>query len=250
MTQTVLAYLDASDINAVWDLHCDQMNAFGFDRMIYGMTRFRSGMSVGAPEDFLILTNHAQPYAEALFQNARYLRGPMAQWALTHVGCQSWRYAQDRARAGLLTPGERELMELNASMGVVAGYTISFECPSDRQAAAISLVARAGLSQDEVDAIWDQHGIEIQMLNKLLHLKCGTLPHETSRPLTRRQKEVLDWIGDGKSVADVGVLLGVSPATVEKHLRLARAALQAETTAQAILKHAFQNQVFVDETIH
>ena len=38
--------------------------------------------------------------------------------------------------------------------------------------------------------------------------------------------------------------MGLTPATVEKHLRLARQALSVETTAQAVLKAAFQNQIF------
>ncbi|MFT7105919.1 MAG: LuxR family transcriptional regulator [Yoonia sp.] len=33
-------------------------------------------------------------------------------------------------------------------------------------------------------------------------------------------------------------------ATIEKHLRLAREALDVETTAQAVLKGAFNNQMF------
>ena len=39
-------------------------------------------------------------------------------------------------------------------------------------------------------------------------------------------------------------LMGLTPATVEKHLRLAREALDVETTAQAVLKAAFYNQMF------
>lgn len=44
---------------------------------------------------------------------------------------------------------------------------------------------------------------------------------------------------------DIALLLGLTPATAEKHLRLARAALNVETTAQAVLKAAFQNQIFI-----
>ena len=43
----------------------------------------------------------------------------------------------------------------------------------------------------------------------------------------------------------IGTLMGLTPATVEKHLRLARQALSVETTAQAVLKAAYQNQIFV-----
>jgi LuxR family transcriptional regulator len=38
--------------------------------------------------------------------------------------------------------------------------------------------------------------------------------------------------------------MGLTAATVEKHLRLAREALDVETTAQAVLKAAFYNQMF------
>ena len=41
------------------------------------------------------------------------------------------------------------------------------------------------------------------------------------------------------------MLMGLTSATVEKHLRLAREALGVETTAQAVLKAAFANQMFV-----
>jgi LuxR family transcriptional regulator len=37
----------------------------------------------------------------------------------------------------------------------------------------------------------------------------------------------------------------ISPAMVEKHLRLAREALSVETTAQAVAKASFLNQIFV-----
>ncbi|MGV6839037.1 MAG: LuxR family transcriptional regulator [Planktomarina sp.] len=237
--------IDAQSINDVWSIHTKAMKEYGFDRLLYGMTRYRQGNSVGTPSDFLVLTNHSRTYAEALFQNARYLRGPMAKWALDNTGTQSWSMAHARAARGELSKDEMELMALNAANGVTAGYTISFSGPSDRFAAAISLVAEPGLSQADVDDRWQSQGAQIELLNKVMNLKVKTLPQQNAQPLTMRQKEVLDWIGDGKSVADVSVLMGLSSGTVEKHLRLARTALGAETTAQAILKHAFQNQVFV-----
>jgi len=36
--------------------------------------------------------------------------------------------------------------------------------------------------------------------------------------LTRREREVLFWIGRGKSNAEIGAILGISAATVGKHL--------------------------------
>jgi LuxR family transcriptional regulator len=85
-------------------------------------------------------------------------------------------------------------------------------------------------------------------MNNVVHLKLLTLPYSGTRPLTRRQRQVLEWVGDGKTTQDIAVLIGLTAATVEKHLRLAREALDVDTTAQAVLKAAFQNQMFVIES--
>ena len=36
--------------------------------------------------------------------------------------------------------------------------------------------------------------------------------------LTRRQKEIMEWIAEGKTSAEVAIILNISPRTVEKHL--------------------------------
>ncbi|CRL11354.1 hypothetical protein NIT7321_02209 [Phaeobacter italicus] len=41
--------------------------------------------------------------------------------------------------------------------------------------------------------------------------------------------------------------MGLTTATVEKHLRLAREALSVETTAHAVLKAALHNQMYTME---
>ena len=110
------------------------------------------------------------------------------------------------------------------------------------------MTARPGMSQDDVDAIWDEHGRDIHLMNNVAHLKILTLPYSgPNRALTPRQREALEWVGDGKTTQDIAVLMGLTSATVEKHLRLAREALSVETTAQAVLKAAMQNQMFVLE---
>jgi len=67
----------------------------------------------------------------------------------------------------------------------------------------------------------------------------------TALNLTKRQIQVLQWVSDGKTLQDVSILLNISPATVEKHLRLARQGLGVETTAQAIMKTVRQNQIHI-----
>ncbi len=247
--KSIIAYLEAitsaASVEDLWLRHTTHMADFGFDRLIYGYTRYRTTSSLGDPQDWVILTNHSQPYVEQFLGEGMLQNAPMVRWAVENSGACSWRWLQDMERSGDLTANEQKVVDFNRSMNVTAGYTISFKSVSVRTKAAIALTARPGISQDAVEEIWDRHGDELIVANNVMHLKLLTLPYSGERQLTKRQKEVLQWVGDGKTTQDIAVLLELTPATIEKHLRLAREALDVETTAQAVLKSAFYNQMFV-----
>ncbi len=246
LPQRVLALTQADQIETVWSDLCDAMAVFGFDRLFYGFTRFRSGENLGDPDDFLVLTNLPQSYSQTFFDKRLYRDAPMVRWALNNDGACSWSVLQDMADQGVLTDAEARVVEFNHANDITAGYSISFRSVSRRAKGAIALTAEAGRDQAAVDAIWEQHKDAILILCNVAHLKILTLPYTPpNQSLTRRQREALEWVGDGKTTADTAALMGLTPATVEKHLRLARAALNVETTAQAVLKAAFQNQMFV-----
>lgn len=245
-------YLDAlttaQSIEELWTMHTRRMASYGFDRLLYGFTRYRSGDSLGDPDDFVILTNHSDSYTQGFIGRELYKNAPMTKWALNNEGCCSWRVMADRINRNTLSDAEREVVAFNLSHKVHAGYSISFRSISPRSKGAIALTASADMFQDQVDAVWEEHGTDITLMNNIVHLKVMTLPYfGPSRVLTKRQREVLEWVGDGKTTQDIATLLGLTAATVEKHLRLARASLSVETTAQAVLKAAFQNQMFILE---
>jgi LuxR family transcriptional regulator len=236
----------AASVEELWSMHCARMADYGFDRLIYGFTYFRSGDSLGDPADFVLLTNHDRSYTDVFIGEGLYFDAPMLRWALEHEGACSWSIVRDMHETRALTPAEQRVLDFNRTMGVTAGYTVSFKAVSLRSKGAMALTARGGMTQEEVDAVWDRHGDDLSLMNNVAHLKILTLPKSfAGRSLTRRQQEVLNWVGEGKHIQDIAQILGLTPTTVEKHLRLARNALDVETTAQAVLKAAFQNQMFV-----
>ena len=233
-------------IEELWDAHTDKMNSYGFDRLIYGFTRYRTSTSLGDPEDFVILTNHSRAFTDEFLGQGLYAHSPMVHWALANDGACSWTVLREMVQEKVMTPSEHRVLEFNQRMNVFAGYTVSFKSISARSKGAIALTARKDLSQEDIDAVWAEHGNDIKLMNDIAHLKILTLPYTApNRSLTNRQREALEWVGDGKTMQDIAVLMGLTSATVEKHLRLAREALAVETTAQAVLKAAFANQMFV-----
>ncbi|SMX35040.1 LuxR family transcriptional regulator [Actibacterium lipolyticum] len=240
--------INAQTVEEVWAHLCCHMEKFGFDRLLYGFTRFRTANSFGDPQDLLILCNHDEKYINGFIEKGHYFHAPMVRWAAENVGACSWSWIADHAKNGSFTEAEQRVVDFNRLHGVNAGYSVSFKDSSVRSKGALGLIGRDGMSQGDVDEIWSKHGDEIQVVANVAHLKIICLPYSgTRRPLTPRQREALEWVGDGKTTQDIATIMGLTPATIEKHLRLAREALNVETTAQAVLKASFQNQIFLLE---
>ncbi len=233
----------ADSVEEAWTLLTEKLQTYGFDRLLYGFARNVTSHGIGGPGDFMVLSTHPTEYTRHFIEDGLYDHAPMLNWALGHTGSCSWRWVEENLHA--LSAREREVIAYNRRMGVTAGYTISLKDHKVRNRAGIGLTARTGISQDEVDALWAKSGRDIEVMCQVTHLVLATLPYTPpGRSLTPRQREVLEWVADGKTTADISTIMGISPATIEKHLRLAREALDVETTAQAILKASFQNQLF------
>jgi len=242
----LLEITKARDIEDVWSIYTKIMGTFGFDRIVYGRTLYRSGTNLGDPLEFLVLSNHDPSYIESFVYKERYLDAPMVHWAFDNDGSASWSMVREMAENGQLTDKELEVLEMNREHGVFAGYTVSFPAISHRAKSSVSLTAKSGISQKDVDQLWSDNCEDLELLSYIVDLKISTLPNfSPNTSLTKRQREVLEWIGDGKTTQDTAIILGLTPATVEKHLRLARESLHVDTTAQAVLKASFLNQMFL-----
>jgi LuxR family transcriptional regulator len=238
----------ANSIEELWALHCERMAGFGFNRVLYGFTRFRTATSLGDPNDFIILSNIDSDYVTTFISGGLYRQAPMVRWALDNDGAASWTVLRMMLESGTITDAERRILAFNAKHQITAGYSISFRSLSDRAKGAIALIADPSLTQEDVDATWEKSGNLIQLMNNIVHLKILTLPYTPpNQTLTKRQREALEWVGGGKTMQDIATIMGLTPATVEKHLKLARKALNVDTTAQAVLKVALQNQMFISD---
>lgn len=247
MLEHLQKLIAAETIDEVWSLHVDHMAAYGFDRLIYGLSYDAGSDHLGDLEDMMILSNHAPEYLDTFLNGGLFRASPMLRWAEHNIGAASWR--QVHLVEAALKPQERRVLAFNRKMGVVAGYTISLGPTKPCCRGVISLTARPGLTQKDVDDLWAQKGREIQVLNDVTHLKLSNLPRRNfARQLTHRQREVLQLIGAGKTSAEIAEIVGLSQVTVEKHLRLAREQLRAETSAQALLKATVQGQIFQSHT--
>jgi LuxR family transcriptional regulator len=250
MTQiTILALLNriaaAPSIDTAWELATGYFAGLGFGRANYGFTRFRHLKTIGDPDDALFLSTCDADYVKRYFQGGFYAKTPVFRWAERSSGACTWTWVKEALEAGRLSTDEAEAVRQNAAMGVTAGISVSFPEVSSRSKGALGLIADPGMNHADVDALFAARKEEILAVANMMHLTIVHLPQlSRHRALSPRQREALEWVADGKTTQDVALLMGVSPAMVEKHLRLAREALAVETTAQAVAKGALLNMIF------
>lgn len=240
------AILRAADIETVWALTCGYMRELGFNGVIYGYSPTSKGAELGPREDFLLLSTLDRAFMSNLVDSNIYRESVTFNWALRNAGVASWSMTPNE---GEMPPDFRTSPEAEAffeRFGMVIGCTVGFPSARSRGRGVMALMARRGLSQSDVDGLLRDRGDELFVVATVAHRSLSTMPYlGQNRSLSPRQREVLEWVAEGKSVADIAAILGLAQPTVEKHLRLAREALGVETTAHALIKAAFLNQMFV-----
>ena len=157
---------NCSSLEELWDAHIQKMSEYGFDRLIYGFTRYRTSESLGDPDDFIILSNHSQSYLDVFLGEQKYIDAPMVKWALCHDGAASWDIIDQMYRTRTMTTAEEWFYRFNQSNQVTAGYTISFRSVSPRTKGAIALTARSrpapGRGQRPLGGTWRRHSSDEQ----------------------------------------------------------------------------------------
>lgn len=246
LMQQTARILKGTSYGEVWALLLEGLGLFGITAVRYGLTRSRYGMSLGDLQDILFLSSLGTQDFTDYIETGLYRRSPHYRWMAENDGAVSWGWFVTEAAAGRLPEDEiRFLAEMERS-GQPAGYLLSFPSDTTRLKGGLGMMGQRGWSQNDMDRLWSRHGEAIEAMCIAAHLNITRMPLPSKRnPLRPRQREMLEWIADGKSMQDVAVLTGLSVATVEKHLRGARDALDVETTAQAIARAALLGQLFV-----
>lgn len=246
ITKFLERLVDASSVPEVRHCFFDAMAEYGFENVLYA-ARFMLALPAAVfREDVESHSNFPSEFVRTLLSRDFLTTSPWARWALRNDGSIAARCLHERlSDAGGDETGAVALAEAH---GVQAARVISLRDKVLRSHGAVVLNPFAGASHDEADHRWRLSSREVTALSWVMHMRMATI-HRRSGPgrLTDRQRQVLEWSSAGKTVAEIATILGVTAATVEKHLRLARDTLAASSTAQAILKAHLTHQLFLHD---
>lgn len=237
--------LAATDQEAIWNSAVKYFRSLGFAQVLYGYSPDSQGSILGSPEDFLVMATVPEAVVQELLAREHYRQSMTFHWALHNVGIAKW--SRTAAECGLRHDFQLsdEAQEFFFRTGLMTGCCIGFARAPTRGRAVVALIGPPDVPQSTVDALIDAQDDVLFSVAAVMHRCIASLPLRiVGRQLTVRQREVLEWVANGKTIADIAVILNISKPTVEKHLRLAREALGVETTAHALIKASSLNQVF------
>ena len=240
------AIMNAETLDSAWLKLCEAMASYKFTRLMYGRSHFTLGQNLGDEADYMVLSNHDPEYFDFFIRSGLFKRSPFFVWSFDNTGFVSWSKLGTLPKNVLTNAGK--LLEANSRFDVTAGYTASFTNALRGQKSVASICAHRGMTQNEVDFIWHSHQQDLEAIWKVFDLKARSLPFPSNgSKLTPKQREILSWIARGKTGPEISIILGITLSTVEKHLKAARDGLGVVTTAQAITKLSFMNQLHLDQ---
>jgi LuxR family transcriptional regulator, activator of conjugal transfer of Ti plasmids len=138
------------------------------------------------------------------------------------------------------TREQRRLFDEATNFGIRSGITVPIRSGYGRTAAFT-------LAGDEPLALTERLAAErkdvIQLVGLYFHTHVATrLANSTKQTdgvaLTQRELQCLSWVAHGKTVADIAILVGITPRTAAFHLENARRKLQANSIAQCVAEAA------------
>lgn len=237
--------LSSPDRDAIWNWSIGFFRDLGFAQVIYGYSPDSRGAELGSPDDFLLMSTLPRPVLDELVQRGHYWQSMTFRWALQNTGIAKWSRSPEACGLPPDFVATTDSLMFFDRHGLRTGACVGVFSERNRGRAVVALVGPPESTQALIDALIDGLHDTIFTLAAVMHQRLSSLPLRIDRrSLTPRQREVLEWVAHGKTAADIGVIMGISAPTVEKHLRLARETLGVETTAHAVVKAAFLNEVF------
>ncbi|WP_299841281.1 LuxR family transcriptional regulator [uncultured Paracoccus sp.] len=247
MRREIEKLLAPGSADELWDNFVTLMRELGFAHTFYSARRFADMARLWLTDELEWRSTFPVAFLDELNGTVpRLTESPWGLWSRENEGSLPCNWVDSPEAEPYLTPDNQRLIALMRQHGVFAGQMISLLGLSARVTGTIVLSTGDGTDQADADALWQKVGRDVMALSGVFHLRACALPQTKGRArLTPRQREVVEWAAYGKTVSEIAEILGVGPTTIEKHLRLARDALDAHTTAQAILKAHQRNQIFI-----
>lgn len=211
-----------------WVARCEAFaKAEGFLHFVFGLIVPR----VGGHASQFVLTNYPREWIKVYDYNGYIRVDPVAARLLTGITPFAWDELESN------TPKLRSFWHRAGSFGLRHGYTVPVHGPRGQHATLCLTGIDHPLPLEGRKELFERTwSFTVRLVEEIF----GTyMQHDgatSSVPLTRKQREALTMIAHGRSIREIGEMLGLHARTVEYHLSSAISRLGASSREQAIVR--------------
>lgn len=177
---------------------------------------------------------HSPKFLENYSREAFALSDPLVARGLSGSEPFSWQDAVASHTQPATARQVKKLLELSADYGLKRGLAYASR-PSLHGNEASYICLEMG---DETLSSVHKEALRYALphLHELLRRVCDQAPEKMISALTRRELEVMQWMKEGKTAWEIGVILSISERTVKFHLANCYAKLNVTNRSQAIAR--------------
>lgn len=181
-----------------------------------------------------LISSYPKSWTSRYFDLQYQLLDPVVRRARAERDIFSWGGEVSRPTA---TREQRRFFEEATTFGIRSGITVPIRAGFGRTA-AFTLATDHGNILTERLANEAKDVLQLVALYFHTHvstrLRAQSYPSDRRSALTQRERQCLTWAAQGKTVADIAILIEATPRTVTFHLGNARRKLNAASIAQLV----------------
>jgi LuxR family transcriptional activator of conjugal transfer of Ti plasmids len=187
-----------------------------------------------AGETPLLISSYPKSWTSRYFQLGYHELDPVVRRARVERGLFSWGQG---AAAQTGNREQRRFFDEAATFGIRSGITVPVRGGFGRMAAFTLATGDREVDPERLVAEWDDL---VQLVGLYFHthvavrLESAATAQQAASELTQRERQCLAWTAQGKTVADIAVLVEIARRTVVFHLENARRKLGAASIAQCV----------------
>jgi LuxR family transcriptional activator of conjugal transfer of Ti plasmids len=181
-----------------------------------------------------LISSYPKSWTSRYFQLGYQELDPVVRRARVERGPFSWGVA---AAAATGNREQRRFFDEATTFGIRSGITVPIRIGFGRMAAFTLATGDRDVDPARLVSGWDDL---VQLAGLYFHthvavrLEAAALGQHPRIELTQRERQCLAWTALGKTVADIAVLVEITPRTVVFHLENARRKLDASSIAQCV----------------
>ncbi|MBD3774938.1 MAG: LuxR family transcriptional regulator [Rhodobacteraceae bacterium] len=146
-----------------------------------------------------------------------------------------------------LTRGDSQMLAIGRECGIGDGFTVPRHLPGRVRGSCTFAVGPDNKLPHEFLQIAEVIGA-MALTHALRFI--GMVSEARPPQLSDRQRECLLWIARGKTAAETAIILGISPETVNQHLKLARERYSVHCCQSLILSALFDGLIGFSDIFH